>query len=200
MSTAQIERERFLPGFSDPVMDSQIAFRTVLNAMSHPGRIFRLEVGLEVPAPLHHAAAAVALSLLDFETPLWTDLPIDSEAVQWLRFHCGCPLVQDLASGSFGLITMGRTMPGTDQFHPGLDEFPGTSATLIIQVASLASGRGRRLTGPGVEKERHLEALGLPEHFWAAWKANRSLYPLGVDLILTAGRELAALPRTTRVE
>ena len=200
MSTAQIERERFLGGFSDPVMDGQRAFRTVLNAMSQPGRIFRLELELEVPAPLHHAAAAVALSLFDFETPVWADLPADSEAIQWLRFHCGCPLVQDLASGTFGLITMGRSMPGIDQFHPGLDEFPGTSATLIIQVASLASGHGRRLTGPGIEKEQYLDVLGLPEDFWAAWKVNRSLYPLGVDLILTAGQELAALPRTTRAE
>ncbi len=200
MSTAQNGRERFLAGFSDPVMDGQRTFRTVLNAMSQPGRIFRLELDLEVPAPLHHAAGAVALSLLDFETPVWADLPADSEAIQWLRFHCGCPLVQDLDSGSFGLITMGRTMPGIDQFNPGLDEFPGTSATLIIQVARLASGHGQRLTGPGVEKEHHLEALGLPDYFWAAWKANHSLYPLGVDLILTAGRELTALPRTTRAE
>jgi len=200
MSTAQIERERFLAGFSDPVIDGQRTFRTVLNAMSQPGRIFRLELDFEVPAPLHHTAAAVALSLFDFETPVWADLPADSEAIQWLRFHCGCPWVQDSASGRFGLITMSRTMPGIDQFHPGLDEFPGTSATLIIQVASLASGHGRRLTGPGIEKEYYFDVRGLPENFWASWKANHALYPLGVDLILTAGRELAALPRTTRAE
>ena len=200
MSTAQIERERFLAGFSDAVMDGQRTFRTVLNAMSQPGRVFHLELDLEVPAPLHHAAAAVALSLFDFETPLWADLRADSGAIQWLRFHCGCPLVEDPAFGRFGLITMSRKMPGIDQFHPGLDEFPGTSATLIIQVASLASGHGRRLTGPGIEKEQFLDVLGLPENFWAAWKVNRSLYPLGVDLILTAGRELAALPRTTRAD
>jgi alpha-D-ribose 1-methylphosphonate 5-triphosphate synthase subunit PhnH len=63
----------------------------------------------------------------------------------------------------------------------------------------LSFGNGRRLTGPGIEKERFLDAGGMPEGFWSAWKANHSKYPLGVDLILSAGRELAALPRTTLV-
>jgi alpha-D-ribose 1-methylphosphonate 5-triphosphate synthase subunit PhnH len=196
----QEERERFLPGFSDPVLDSQRSFRVLLEAMSHPGRIFRLELAMEVPAPLHIAAAASALTLLDFETPLWTDLAFDSEAVNWIRFHCGCPLAKDPFSGRFALITDGRSLSRIDSFHPGLDESPETSATLIIQAGGLFFGRGKKLTGPGIDNEYLLAVEGLGEDFWAAWKTNHSLYPLGVDVILTAGRQLAALPRTTRVE
>lgn len=194
------ERKRFLPGFSDPVLDSQLAFRTVLGAISYPGRIFPLDVGLDVPEPLHPSSAAVVLALLDFETPLWTDLPFDSEGLEWLRFHCGCPLAEEPGESRFALITGDPTRIPLGRFCPGTDESPGESTTLIIQGEGLSFGKGRRLTGPGIEKERFLEAEGIPEAFWTAWKANHSRYPLGVDLILTAGEVLAALPRTTLVE
>jgi alpha-D-ribose 1-methylphosphonate 5-triphosphate synthase subunit PhnH len=194
------EKKLLLPGFSDPVLESQRSFRILLEAMSHPGRVFPLEVGMKVPEPLHIAAAALALALLDFDTPLWTDLAPDSEAANWIRFHSGCPLAEDPFSGRFGLITGDCGLSLMSRFHPGLDEFPEESATVIIQVDGLVFGNGKKLTGPGIEKEHYLAVEGLPEDFWGAWKANHHLYPLGVDVILTTWLELAALPRTTRVE
>jgi alpha-D-ribose 1-methylphosphonate 5-triphosphate synthase subunit PhnH len=194
------KRRGLLPGFSDPVLDSQFAFRAVLGAMSYPGRISMLDVGLVAPEPLHPASAAVALALLDFETPLWTDLPFNSEGVDWIRFHCGCPLAEEPAAGRFALIIGDPHRMPLENFFPGTDESPGDSSTLIIQVGGLAFGKGRKLTGPGIEEEHFLEVEGMPEGFWRTWKANYSRYPLGVDLILTAGEVLAALPRTTLVE
>ena len=38
-----------------------------------------------------------------------------------------------------------------------------------------------------------------PDDFEARLAGNRALFPLGVDLLLVAGNELAALPRTTVV-
>jgi alpha-D-ribose 1-methylphosphonate 5-triphosphate synthase subunit PhnH len=159
-----------------------------------------LDVGLVAPEPLHPASAAVALALLDFETPLWTDLPFNSEGVDWIRFHCGCPLAEEPAACRFALITGDPNRMPLGQFNRGTDESPEDSSTLIIQVGGLAFGKGRKLTGPGIEEEHFLEVEGMPEGFWRTWKANYSRYPLGVDLILTAGEVLAALPRTTLVE
>jgi alpha-D-ribose 1-methylphosphonate 5-triphosphate synthase subunit PhnH len=189
-----------LPGFSDPVLDSQRTFRTLLDAMSRPGKVLQLEVGLEVPRPLHIAAGAVALTLFDFETPLWTDLETDSEAVNWIRFHCGCPVTADPHASRFALIMDENSLPPMGRFHLGLDECPEESTTLIIQVDKMVFGCGKRLMGPGIQGEHFLEAEGLPEDFWPAWENNHLAYPQGVDVILTAGKELAALPRTTRVE
>jgi alpha-D-ribose 1-methylphosphonate 5-triphosphate synthase subunit PhnH len=188
------------PGFSDPVMESQGTFRTVLNAMINPGRVLSAGGSLKAPEPLHPAAAAVCLTLLDFETPLWVDLPGGSESMRWLQFHCGCPLIPHPSAAKFALITNWTDAPSLGEFYIGKDESPGSSATLILQVSGLTSGSGRRLAGPGIETESFLAVEGLPDHFWTFWKANHRLYPLGVDIIFTAGSVLAALPRTIEVE
>ena len=44
------------PGFRDPVLESQNAFRAVLSAMSRPGRIEPVALQTEPPAPLTAAA------------------------------------------------------------------------------------------------------------------------------------------------
>ena len=70
---------------------------------------------------------------------------------------------------------------------------------MIIQTRRLANGSGRSLTGPGIERETLIEAHGVPPAFWDAFRRNHALFPRGIDVILTAGDRLAALPRTTRV-
>ncbi len=81
-----------------------------------------------------------------------------------------------------------------DRFAIGTPAYPDRSATLIVEVAALAP-EGARLSGPGIRDQAR---LNLPEV--AAFRANRALFPQGVDLFLTCGTRLAALPRSTVVE
>lgn len=190
-----------LPGFADYVLDSQRAFRALLDAMDHPGRVVEVPGSETAPDPLHPATAAVCLTLADFETPLWLDARASTlETLAYLRFHCGCRLVDAPGQGRFALISEPGSMPPLTAFAAGSDEFPERSTTLIVQVEALVTGRGRRLTGPGIRVEARLEARGLPDTFWRDFRHNHALFPRGVDVLLTAGRELAALPRTTAVE
>ena len=53
---------------------------------------------------------------------------------------------------------------------------------------------GSRLRGPGIDGQA---LLTLPET--AAFVANRALFPLGFDTLLTCGAQLAGLPRSTIV-
>ena len=94
-----------LPGFEDPVRDAQVTFRAVLDAMARPGRLHNVGQSLTAPAPLYRATAAVLLTLIDNETPLWLD-PAASTARDWLAFHCGAAIIDargasSAASGSY---------------------------------------------------------------------------------------------------
>ncbi len=189
------------PGFADTVHDSQRAFRALLEAISRPGTIVRVDAAVAPPPPLSRAAAAALLTLVDFETPLWLDAAAQTPAIlAWTRFHCGAPIVAEPERARFALVTAPLTMPALDAFALGDDAYPDRSATLIVEVADLRAGGGFRLTGPGIEQDARLAVDGLPPGFAAAWRANRAIFPCGVDLFLTAGDRVAALPRTTVLE
>jgi alpha-D-ribose 1-methylphosphonate 5-triphosphate synthase subunit PhnH len=190
-----------LPGLADPVFDSQRVFRAVLDAMSHPGRVHTVELTLQAPAPLTPLAAAIALTLADFETTLWVQASQNAEAVaRYLRFHCGSPLATATAAARFAMIHDASGMPALSAFAMGAAEYPDRSCTLIVQVASLDSGTPVRLRGPGIRDEAKLAVAGLPARFWQEWRDNTAQFPLGVDVILVADRKIAALVRTTQVE
>ena len=88
-----------LPGLADPTLDSQRIFRGLLEALARPGRIVDVTIAVHAPLPLHPATAGMCLALLDFDTPLWLDEPgARPEVVEWLKFHCGVPIVSRSAS------------------------------------------------------------------------------------------------------
>ena len=135
------------PGFADPVLDAQASFRAILEAMSRPGRIQRIEARIAPPAPLCTAAAAALLSLADADTPLWLDA--GAAVAEWLRFHCGAPITPEIGAARFALAC--GAAPRLEALDVGTDEDPQMGATLILQVAGLVAGDGWRLTGPGIQ-------------------------------------------------
>lgn len=187
------------PGFADPVLDAQACFRTLLSALARPGRIEPLTVLPPTPPPLLPATAALALSLFDLETPVWLDRPTDA-AAQYLRFHCGCPLVPSHTAAAFAVVTAPETAP-TEGYPIGTPEYPDRACTVILQVTALSpDGPGaRRLAGPGIADSVGLAATGLPEAWWRALAAQRPLFPQGIDAILTTRAALACLPRSTEL-
>jgi len=189
-----------LLGFADPVDDAQRIFRQVLDALAHPGRIVTIDVPTDLPpGPLGRAAIGTALALLDFETPLWLDESAGT-ARPHLRFHCNCPKAETLDRASFAFIGDPTVLPALDSFRLGTDAYPDRSTTLVIEVRALTEGGALTLSGPGIEDRVLLGVAGLPKRFWAERAALAPLFPCGIDLILTRGDRLAALPRTTRVE
>ena len=184
-----------LPGFADPVADAQSCFRAVLDAMSHPGRILAAGTGLRAPHPLAPATAAVLLTLVDAETPIWL-APELADAAEWLRFHCGARLVP-AAEAAFAVC---QTLPPLDTFDWGSHDGPEGSATVILQLPGFDAGAPLRLSGPGLRAVEEVRLGALPDGFVAAWRANHAAYPRGVDLVLCAGTRLAALPRSLSIE
>ena len=184
-----------LPGFADPVRGAQVCFRAVLDAISRPGSLHDAGHGLTPPPPLDPATAAVLLTLVDAETPIWL-APEFAAAIDWVAFHCGAAPAPEIARAAFVVAT---TMPDLATLNTGTDEGPEEAGTLVLQVRGLGEGTRYRLAGPGLAAPVPLLVDGLPDGFAAAWADNHALFPRGIDIILCTGNTLAALPRSLRI-
>jgi alpha-D-ribose 1-methylphosphonate 5-triphosphate synthase subunit PhnH len=190
------------PGFDNPVHDAQRCFRAIMDAMARPGSLQSLDpASLAPPAPLTPVAAAVALTLLDYDTPVWLDIPLArSEAAKsFIRFHTGAPIVAEPVEASFALISDPAQLTGLGKFNQGSGEYPDRSATLILMGQTLSGSGPVTLSGPGIESHATFSARPVSPAFWEQVKANNAQFPRGIDLVFAGRSEIAALPRSTTV-
>lgn len=187
-------------GFTDPVFQSQSAFRALLSALSEPGTRQGVVGGITPPDGLHASTATALLTLADYETPIWLPQTLrEGAAGAWLRFHCGAALVSEPGLAAFAVIDGATPAPLLADFNPGTDQFPDRSTTIIVQCTALDGGEVVTLTGPGIADSRSIAPAGLRPGFWAEVAANNDAYPLGVDLLLSHGDAVLGLPRSTRI-
>jgi alpha-D-ribose 1-methylphosphonate 5-triphosphate synthase subunit PhnH len=199
--SAALDLATMRPAFADPMRDSQGVFRKVMEAVARPGTVADLKGSVEPPAGLGTAAAAVALTLFDFETQVWIDPTLqDGETQTWLRFHCGCPLTADPAQAAFAVAVDMAKAPSLAAFHQGDAKYPERSTTLVLQIAALTGGPSVVLRGPGVKDSVTVSPAGLPAGFWDEFETNTAQFQFGVDVLLVAGSSLMALPRSVRAE
>jgi alpha-D-ribose 1-methylphosphonate 5-triphosphate synthase subunit PhnH len=212
VSTAHVVDLAGIPaGLADAVHHAQASFRMVLDALSRPGRLQSLpasvQQGLGRPALLSPALAAVLLTLLDAETSLWLAPAFATAEVKaWLSFHTGTRFADTPDSADFAAARADAVDAALLASLPaGNDEAPHTSATLLIDVPSLANEAlpppsvALSLTGPGIEHEHCLCVGGVTLGFWHARVAQQQAFPCGVDLLLCGGDRVAGLPRSTHV-
>jgi alpha-D-ribose 1-methylphosphonate 5-triphosphate synthase subunit PhnH len=188
------------PGFGDAVRESQAVFRLAMRALGSPGQVVPIDTPLAPPVPLLAPAAALLLTLCDFETPVWLDpvLADSAEIPAFLRFHTGARLVTSPADADFAVIADAARMPALSMFAQGTPDYPDRSTTLILQVETLAP-TGWTLEGPGIRGTARFSATPLPADFAVQMRANRAAFPCGVDIFFATRTSLAALPRSTRI-
>jgi alpha-D-ribose 1-methylphosphonate 5-triphosphate synthase subunit PhnH len=188
------------PGFTDAVLGAQTVFRGVMDAIARPGRV-RQATGLSgAPKPLTPVAAAIALTLADYDTPVFLDAPLAASAdvTAWLRFHTGAPVTDDTTRAAFAFVADPAAAPPFDEFAQGTAEYPDRSTTIVLQVETFSGGTPLVLTGPGIAESIRLSAAPLPADFAARLIANRVRFPRGVDLLLAGPEAVVALPRSVR--
>ena len=184
------------PGFEDVVSDSQTVFRHLLEAMSRPGSIHKVDLGIQGPETLDLAATAIALALVDFETPLYLSPSLATEKAEaYLKFHCGTNITAEPGDAAFAILDG----PPADlaAFNSGTDEYPENGATLLIQVETIEGDGPLTLTGPGIKDRNRLALPNVPEAFWTARTAQQRYFPRGIDLVFVSGASMVAIPRTT---
>ncbi len=187
-------------GFAEPVLAAQATFRIVMDAMARPGTVRQL-AGIAAPAPLSPTAAAIALTMLDYETPFWLDAPLSAapEVASFVSFHTGARLTADPASAAFAFVADPAAAPPLANFAQGSLEYPDRSTTLVLQVGGFAEGPSMVLGGPGIAGARRLAAAPLPTDFLAQLADNRARFPRGVDIVLASTDRIAGLPRSLHV-
>jgi alpha-D-ribose 1-methylphosphonate 5-triphosphate synthase subunit PhnH len=190
--------------FADPVHEAQACFRAVMAALARPGTIQPVLGLADAPAPLSPIAAAIALTLADYETPVFLDAPLaaNPEVARYLAFHTGAKVTASPSTASFALVADPMALGDLADFALGTDTYPDRSTTLILQVESLTAAAADArllLAGPGIKGTTAFSVAGLPADIAARLAANRALFPRGVDLIFAGPTGVAALPRTTRV-
>lgn len=188
-----------LPAFADPVFDSQAVFMQSLHAMSYVGRRQQLSIALTCPVGIQPAMAALALTLLDFETPFYS-LGLSEKALAWLRFHTQAPEAAQLAEAHFVLVAANHFLPPMHSCRQGSEIYPDQGATLLVELPSLDQGPGLQVTGPGIAEPITLNLAGLPDDFVQQRSRNYLQFPAGVDLFVTCGQAFIGLPRSTKVE
>jgi alpha-D-ribose 1-methylphosphonate 5-triphosphate synthase subunit PhnH len=187
-----------LPGFFDSVQDAQTTFRSLLNALAHPGESHPITARLTPPKGLHSACAAACLTLFDIDTLIWLQPGLSPEAENWLQFHTGCRFTSDPVQAQFAVVWQTDLLPDLMTFNWGTAEYPESSTTLLIQIGR-AVGKQVTVQGPGILGERSI-APDLPAQFWTQWQVNVKAYPLGIDVFLCSATEIIGLPRTLDIQ
>lgn len=197
---AMIATDHIGRSLANPVLEAQVIFRALLLAMSEPGSVHRLPVTAE-PAPgLAPASAVTLLTLADQDTPVWLDPAIGAAAADYVRFHCGAPISERTGEAVLAVLDGGSPAAALSVFNPGVELYPDRSAIIIVQCARLAGGPNVTLRGPGIRGRRTVAPRGLHARFWDEMRANNARYPLGVDIVLAAGRDVMAVPRSTAIQ
>ncbi len=189
-------------GLCDPVSDAQQIFRAVMLALARPGRLEHLAVLPNAPPGLPAGVAAIALTLADYETPIWLDdrLAANEAVISYLTFQTGAAITDDPAAAGFALVANAQELPRLDQFAQGSLEYPDRSTTVIAAVESFTGASELVLCGPGIDGTASIAPRPLPQDFCQRLVLNLAQFPCGVDLILVAGNDVVGLPRSVRIE
>lgn len=195
---ALTERSRTL----DPVRETQLTFRVLLDTMARPGAIRQLPVAAE-GAPVNPWLVATLLTILDHEVGLAVDTFPGAASIERYVRQRTAARPATLEQADF-VVTSWETLDASLplRLRQGTLEYPNDSATLLILVPPLGSEAGLRLdlAGPGVPTGHAAWIGGLPAALFAVRDAVAE-YPCGIDLLLIdPSGQIVALPRSTAIQ
>ncbi len=204
---------------------TQRAFRALLQAMSHPGRIYPLSgdtdntIGLTGEAGL----MLVLRTLLDHEVRFGI-AGVSAESLEkTVSRLTGCRSAA-VADADFVIVPEGKSNGGIRQAKRGTREYPDSGATVIYVVQSLKGGVGFDasessenssfvlteapvpaatvvLKGPGIKGGISVAIVGTSPEELSDIKEMTLDFPLGIDCIFIDGAgRMMCIPRSTQIE
>jgi len=193
----------------DEVFHAQVHFRSILDSMSRPGTINRLEpVEFRPPAHLNKASALVAFALLNADVSFHL-VNMTAEDAAYLSANtraAAAPIDQ----ATFIFAGGGEDPDALEGAHCGSLAYPDTAATIVLQVDALSEqplpgGMKLTLQGPGIDGTAVVYARHIGADLLLALQARNAEFPLGIDAIVTCDDggtgdpRVLGIPRTANV-
>ncbi len=184
------------------IFDAQFHFRLLMDAMSRPGKICKLEHNaIAPPAGMHVGTALIGFSLLNADVCFYHK----GAASDYLKFNTSSELVAP--SQADFIFMKGTDAPEIlEDAKIGTDNYPETNASIVIEVLEITSTKHNdilvlSLSGPGIPGIKEVSIRGIHEDLLRVIQAKNEEFPLGIDIVLvdTSGH-ICCLPRTCKFE
>ena len=200
----------------DVTFDSQMIFRSLLDAMARPGSIVVLpDINITSPA-MNRYPLLLLMTLLDHEVSFCVsghddaNVNVNRQAMaEYLRSNTGSK-ESALRDADFILVCEGSSHGLIRRVKQGTLEYPDESATVVYDVGSIGDqGYGDddvydkyirlELSGPGIAGKCMIAIGGMELAEIEDVLAVRN-YPLGIDAILSdRNGNISCIPRSTNV-
>lgn len=184
----------------------QKTFRTLLQAMSHPGRVYSLslESGVWSQEPEFSGLILVLQTLLDHEVS-FNVFGHQREELEYKVMRATGSKTANIEDADFIIIPSGDSGGAILHVKRGTLEYPDTGATVFYFIHSLSArdNGGLRITlkGPGINGEISTFIGGIKKDEFYYLKEINSEYPLGVESIfIDTAKRIMCIPRSTKIE
>ena len=188
----------------DPIFDSQQAFRVLLDAFSHPGKIYSFEqYALNQPTELYPSNAIVALSLFDNNISFHTASSYNENVATYIHLNTSSN-IEVIEKADYVFLNGSSDIAHLiNECKIGELSYPEKNATIIISVAQISASPiddynfQLILSGPGIKSENILFVHGLSIETIQNIVSLNTEFPLGVDILLTdAFENICSIPRS----
>ncbi len=188
----------------DEITYTQSLFRTLLDCMSRPGKIGRIEpASCGLSFSFTDYTLGVAITLLDQEVTFHVYNDRNNSSVQLQMYTMSRQVSMEECDYFF---VNGNENFDVSRLKKGILEFPDESATVICQVRKLSGERILRpdaiklqLQGPGIRDTNTLYIYGLNQQVIEPWQQCNQEFPLGLDWIFVdEDGKVCCIPRSTK--
>jgi alpha-D-ribose 1-methylphosphonate 5-triphosphate synthase subunit PhnH len=176
-------------------------FRNIMQSMSRPGLIVPIHGSIvDVPAGFADIPAILAVTLADFQTPVWLAPDLNTQAVaKFIRFETGAALCAEPGLATFVFVNTSDAAGVLDQLSTGTHEYPDRAATLIILTNGFDVGQKVEFSGPGIKNCVTVQVADTGQDFWTSLQSINSGYPTGIDVIFAGRDAVLSSPRSTKI-
>ena len=186
----------------DEVFDAQKHFRVLLDAMSRPGKIGRLEgPEMDPPPGIHRASILSAFALLNADVSFFSFGDPEGEIAQYIQENTGAQC-SDMETADYVFLRGVYPAESLFKVKKGSLQEPEESATVLVDLERISvSGDDADirlvLQGPGVETEKIIFLKGVHAGLFGAIAEINDEFPMGIDLFVAdADQQVMGIPRS----